>query len=37
MNIAKSNQLTKYINDKYIPSIEVNEFDSAANLIALDI
>jgi len=37
VNIAKSNQLAKYINDKYIPLIEVNEFDPAADLIALDI
>jgi len=37
MNITKSNQLVKYINNKYIPSTEVNEFDPAADPIALDI
>ena len=37
MNITKSNQLVKYINNKYIPSIKVNKFDPIINLITLDI
>jgi hypothetical protein len=37
VNIAKSNQLAKYINDKCVPPIEVDEFDLAADLTALDI
>jgi hypothetical protein len=37
VNIAKSNQLAKYINDKCIPSTEVDEFDPVADPIALDI
>ena len=37
MNITKSNQLAKYINDKCIPSTKVDEFDPVADPIALDI
>ena len=31
MNIAKSNQLAKYINDRIVPPPEIDKFDTSAN------
>jgi hypothetical protein len=35
VNIAKSNQLVKYINDKIVPPLKIDKFDTSANKEAL--
>jgi hypothetical protein len=37
MNIIKSNQLMKYINEKCVPLIKVNEFDLVTNQVTLEL